>query len=273
MKRFSWMILAGVIILFSNGCSFVGIEDGQGGIKADFGKIADEPLGTGWHFFIPMFSWIERWDIKTLELQETANVPSSEGLISQLDISVLYNVPKENIVKVRKTIGRHYVATVIEPYVRESIRNIVSGYEVKALFSDDGRNKIGKGMLNFLKEKLEPRGINVQDVLLRDVRLPSVFSDSIQQKLKTEQEAQQKQFELQKAKMDAEIAVAKAKGVAESNQIIAGSISDNYLRYLWIEGLQTSDKQIIYVPTEANLPIMEAGRTNSLRGALDAGGK
>jgi prohibitin 1 len=248
MKRFTWVLFLMFLVAGLNGCGLVGIEDGQGGVKADFGKIADEPLGAGWHFFCPFFTWIETWDVKTLELKETAHVPSSEGLISQLDISVLFNVSKTNIVLVRKSIGRDYVTTVLEPYVREAIRN------------DEGRTKIGKQMYDFLKEKVEPRGITIQDVLLRDVRLPPVFSESIQQKLKTEQEAMQKQFELQKAQKDAEIAVAKAKGVAESNKIIAGSISDNYLRYLWIEGLQSSEKQIVYIPTEANLPIMEAGR-------------
>lgn len=260
MGRFVVLFLAVAAIFGLSGCGLVGIEDGEGGVKANFGKISDKPLDTGWHFFVIGVTWIEKWNVKTQEIKEAANVPSSEGLISTLDISILYSVPKDKITFVRKTIGRDYKTTVLEPYIREAIRNVASGYEVKALYSDEGRNKIGKQMLAFLKEKLEPRGIIVQDILLRDVRLPQAFSDSIQQKLRTEQEALQKQFELQKAEKDAEIAVAKAKGVAKSNKIIAGSISDNYLRYLWIEGLHTSEKQIVYVPTEANLPIMEAGR-------------
>lgn len=260
MKKFSEMVFVMVFAVLMSGCGLIGIEDGEGGVKADFGKIADEPVGTGWHFYIPAITWIEKWNVKTQELKETANVPSSEGLISTLDISILFSVPKDKIVQVRKTIGANYQTIIVEPYVREAIRNIASGYEVKALYSDEGRGKIGKQMLAFLKEKLEPRGIVVQDVLLRDVRLPDIFSQSIQNKLKTEQESLQKQFELTKAQKDAEIAVAKAKGIAESNTIIAGSITENYLRYLWVESLQAKEKQIIYIPTEANLPIMEAGR-------------
>jgi regulator of protease activity HflC (stomatin/prohibitin superfamily) len=260
MKKLLMTVVVLCFIVSLSGCGLVGIEDGQGGVKADFGKIADEPVNTGWHWFIAGISWIEVWNVKTQELKETANVPSSEGLISTLDISVLYSVPRDKIVLVRKTIGPDYMHVVVAPYVREAIRSIASGYEVKALYSDEGRTKIGKQMLEFLREKLGPRGVMVQDVLLRDVRLPDVFSQSIQIKLKTEQEALQKEFELKKAVKDAEIAVAKAKGIAESNKIIAESISENYLRYLWVEGLQRSEKQVVYVPTEANLPIMEAGR-------------
>lgn len=266
MKKSKCVFLLFFLVLpVLSGCGVAIVEDGETGVKANFGKIADQPLETGWHLYSPVVGWIETWNVKTQELKETASVPSSEGLIAQLDVSVLFNVPKDKAVLLRKTIGSHYEQTVLEPYVRESIRNVVSGYPVKALYSVEGRSEIGAKILEFLRTKLEARGILIQDVLLRDVRLPAAFSQSIEIKLKTEQEALQKEFELQKAKKDAEIAVARAKGVAESNTIIANSVNENYLRYRWVEGLQGADKQIVYVPTEANLPIMEASRWSNLR--------
>jgi regulator of protease activity HflC (stomatin/prohibitin superfamily) len=264
MKKYPMLFLGLILTLALSGCGVVVIEDGQAGVKADFGKIQNESLGTGWHWFITLITWIETWNVKTQEIKEQASVPSSEGLISSLDVSVLFNIPKEKVVHVRKTIGQHYGSTVLEPYVREAIRNVVSGYQVKALYSEAGRHEIGQKILEFLRSKLDERGIMIQDVLLRDVRLPVVFSQSIEAKLKTEQEALQKEFELQKAKKDAEIAVARAEGIAKSNRIIAESITGNYLRYRWTEALQTTEKQVIYVPTEANLPIMEAGRWKEL---------
>ena len=259
MKR-GWLTaaFAGLALLLS-GCAQV-VEDGQAGVRATFGKIDDQPLATGLHFFVPGVQWIEIWDMKTQEIKETAQVPSSEGLISTLDVSVLFNLPRETVVKVRRESGRYYGDNILNPYVREAIRSVVSGYEVKALFSDKGRSEIGERILAFLQQKLTPRGIQVQDVLLRDVRLPSAFAASIEVKLKTEQEALQKEFELAKAKKDAEIEVARAEGIAKSNQIIAGSVTEPYLRYRWIEGLQTSQMQVIYIPTEGGLPILEAGR-------------
>lgn len=63
----------------------------------------------------------------------------------------------------------------------------------------------------------------------------------------------------------AEAEVLRAHGVAEANRIVADGLGgpEGYLRYLYIEGLKESHKQgaqIIYVPTEAGLPILEAGR-------------
>lgn len=63
-----------------------------------------------------------------------------------------------------------------------------------------------------------------------------------------------------KSLADAEI--IRARGVAEANKIIGDSLKGNesYLRYLWVQGLQTNNMQVVYVPTEAGLPILEATR-------------
>lgn len=69
-----------------------------------------------------------------------------------------------------------------------------------------------------------------------------------------------------KALADAE--VIRAEGVAKANKIIGDSLTGNegYLRYLWIQGLQTNQMQVVYVPTEANLPILESTRLRSSTG-------
>lgn len=70
-----------------------------------------------------------------------------------------------------------------------------------------------------------------------------------------------------KASMDsarflADAEVIRAEGVAKANAIIGGSLKGNdaYLRYLWINSLQHGNETVVYVPTEANLPILEAKR-------------
>ena len=67
------------------------------------------------------------------------------------------------------------------------------------------------------------------------------------------------------SKMLANAEVERAKGVAEANRIIGQSLHNNegYLRYLWIHNLaeaENNGSQIIYIPTEAGLPMLEAGR-------------
>ena len=66
--------------------------------------------------------------------------------------------------------------------------------------------------------------------------------------------------EMEGANALAEAEIRRARGVAESNKIIGDSLQGNesYLRYLWVQGLQTNQMQTIYIPTEAGLPILEA---------------
>lgn len=65
---------------------------------------------------------------------------------------------------------------------------------------------------------------------------------------------------------EARAEVARARGTAESNRIVADSIDEQYLRYLYIISLAESNNQIIYIPTEAGLPILEAERFGENRG-------
>jgi len=60
----------------------------------------------------------------------------------------------------------------------------------------------------------------------------------------------------------AQAEIIRARGVAEANKIIGESLKGNegYLRYLWIQGLQDGSSEIIYIPTEAGIPILEAGK-------------
>jgi len=73
------------------------------------------------------------------------------------------------------------------------------------------------------------------------------------------------QGKLDAASMLAQVEIRRAEGVAQANKIIGDSLKDNeaYLRWLWINELTQSGKHapsVIYVPTEAGLPILEAGK-------------
>lgn len=67
-----------------------------------------------------------------------------------------------------------------------------------------------------------------------------------------------------RAKAEGQADIERAKAAAEANRIIGQSLKNNeqYLRYIWIKGLQEGNGERIYIPTEAGLPILEAGKAN-----------
>jgi len=66
---------------------------------------------------------------------------------------------------------------------------------------------------------------------------------------------------LEAEKLNAQAEVERAKGAAEAIKIENGSITPTYIQYLWVrQQSELNDKTMIYIPTETNLPILEAGR-------------
>ena len=65
---------------------------------------------------------------------------------------------------------------------------------------------------------------------------------------------------LESSKLDAEAMIIKANGTAEANRIVSESLDPLYIDYLIAERLVDSNTQVVYIPTEGSLPIIEAGR-------------
>jgi regulator of protease activity HflC (stomatin/prohibitin superfamily) len=96
----------------------------------------------------------------------------------------------------------------------------------------------------------------------------NVWEKEMQGKAELAQAEWSKQVAIEEARakkesavLEADAEIERARGVAEANIIIAEGLKNNeeYLRYLWITNLN-QDGQVIYVPTEAGLPILEAGK-------------
>ncbi len=68
------------------------------------------------------------------------------------------------------------------------------------------------------------------------------------------------QANLESEKLNALAEVERAKGMAAAIEIENGQLTPTYIQYLWVRQNQFNDKTTIYIPTEANLPILEANR-------------
>ncbi len=107
MNRMAPLVLVLVATIVVMGC--VVIEDGEVGVSKSFGTIKDEPVGQGVVIQVPVARTVEVWNVKLQELKESAQVPSSEGLIVGLNTSLLFRVVPESAPTIRKTVGWNYV--------------------------------------------------------------------------------------------------------------------------------------------------------------------
>ena len=63
---------------------------------------------------------------------------------------------------------------------------------------------------------------------------------------------------LEAEKLNAQAEIERAKGAAEAIRIEHGSITSTYIQYLWVRQQNNIPNKVVYIPTEANLPILEA---------------
>ena len=122
-----------VVLLFS---SVARVESGHVGVLTLFGRVTGEQLSEGIHLVNP-FKVNHEMSIRTQELKESASVPSSEGLVMNLDTSLIFHLNPEKASDVYQKIGPNYVIVLIEPNLRAAIREATASHTANALYSGE----------------------------------------------------------------------------------------------------------------------------------------
>ncbi|MBT3689784.1 prohibitin family protein, partial [bacterium] len=214
---------------------------------------------SGFHLVIPLAK-VTKMTIRTEEYTmsiisdegnkkgaDAITALTKEGLSVDLDMTVLYRLNEEQASDIYKNVGLTYDEKIIRPSIRSVIREVIAKYEAKDIYSEK-RQEATIQIQDSLREDLEPRGIVIEEVLLRNVVLPSNLANSIQEKLQAEQEAEKYDFLLTKEEKEKQRKVIEAEGQRDAQSIINQSLSQNYLYYLYIRELKDREGTI-YIPT------------------------
>ncbi|MBC8647617.1 MAG: prohibitin family protein [Thermoanaerobaculia bacterium] len=255
-------LLVGLVVLLLIGSPLTVIPAGHVGVKDLFGRVSNDVLLPGVRFVIP-FTRVIKMSVKTQEIKETAEVPSKEGLIMDLEGSLLFRLDPSKADDIYRTIGPNYQETAVHPQIRSAIREVTASYEAKVLYSAE-RERISQETLELFRKMAKDRGIIAEAVLLRKIGLPEIVANAIQEKLRREQEAEQMKFVLQKESQEAERKRIEAKGIADFQQIVASGISDALLEWKGIEAteklaLSQNSKVVVIGNPKSGLPIILGG--------------
>ena len=226
-----------VIFLFS---AVTRVDSGAVGVLTLFGRVTGEVLPEGLHLINP-FKTNHETSIRTQEIKETASVPSSEGLVINLDTSLIYHLNPDKAAEVFQKIGPNYVEVLIEPNLRSAIREATASHTANALYSGE-REMVAKQIVAQLTDLLGQRGIIVESILLRDIQLPITLKASIESKQQAEQESLAMSFRLQKEKQEAERKRIEAAGIRDFQTIVAQGISAQLLEWKGIEATENLAK-------------------------------
>ena len=232
-----------VVLLFA---SVVSVPTGHVGVLTLFGRVTGETLGEGMHVINPLKS-VQRLSIQTQSVKESASVPSNEGLILALDTSLLFQVYQK--------VGANYAEKIVEPTLRAAIRAATSAHTANALYTN-ARELVQQQIQEELSAQLAPRGVIIENVLLRDVQLPAMLKSSIEAKQQAEQDALRMSFILQKEKQEAERKRIEAQGIADFQKIVTQGISPQLLEW---KGIEATEK----LATSSNSKVVVVGNTKN----------
>jgi len=250
------LIIVGAFLLMR--CVRV-VPAGHVGVVDVFGKVRSEALPSGLHVINP-FATLHRMTVQTQEVKETLDTPSSEGLTVHLDVSVQSHLDSSKAPDVYRTVGLEYESVLVKPNVRSAVCEVTSSCEAKALYSAE-RDKMSAEIDQHVRAAIEPRGLQVKRVLLRDVALPARLQQAIQEKLSAEQEASRMQFVLLKEKQEAERKKIEAEGISSFQKIVTEGINENLLKWKGIEAtkelaLSNNSKVVIIGSGREGLPVI-----------------
>jgi prohibitin 1 len=256
------IIVLVVFVLVVIGAPLTVVPAGHVGVKDFLGSVSSNALPPGVHLIVP-FTRVHKMSIQTMELKETAEVPSKEGLMMDLEGSVLYRLDPLKAADVYKTVGINYAEVILVPQVRSAIREITASYDAKALYSSE-REQIARETFELTQKMMGGRGVIVESVLLRKIGLPAIVANAIQEKLKREQESEQMKFVLAKEQQEAERKRIEAQGIADFQKIVAAGISPQLLEWKGIEAteklaMSPNAKVVVVGNPKSGLPIILGG--------------
>ena len=212
------------------------VEPATVGVVTTFGRVSASTLTSGLHLVNP-FASVVSYSTKTQLFEQQNHVPTKEGLTVDLDVALLYHIDEARVRDIYLSLGPDYVSVLLMPELSSAVRGLTSEADAKALYTS-GRSEMQKKLKAELSGVLEPRGILLEDVLLKAVTLPALLSHSIELKAQAEQESARMEFVLTKERQEATRKGVEAKGIADFQKIVSEGISPALLQWKGIEATE-----------------------------------
>ncbi len=251
------------------------IDAGHVGVKSLFGKVQNDILNPGLNMVNPLVE-VKELDTRTLNYtmsgiqdeglksgDDAIRVLTADGLEVTIDLSVLYRIVPADAPRLIKEIGVNYEDKIVRPITRTRIRDNAVYYEAVSLYSTK-RDEFQSRIFKTIDDDFRKRGLLLENLLVRNITLPTPVKAAIERKIQAEQEAQQMQFVLQKEKQEAERKRVEAQGIADYQRIINESLSDRQLQYEQIKAIKelagSANSKIVLLPSKGGVPIILDGK-------------
>lgn len=184
----------------------------------------------------------------------TVTINDSSGTKADCDVQVIYSINPDAVENLYADYGTQeaYVASYVSNDVRQTTRDCAGQFSTIQLLTD--KESFAKSIQDTLTQRWADSGVVVESVSVQDIRYDQSITDAYAQAQAAQVEQQRAQNEQSTAKIEAETKKIEAQGTADSNKILAESLTDEVLKQHFIDAINNSDT--VYVVPEGSQPII-----------------
>lgn len=208
-------ILIFAILIAISTSSYV-VQPGDRGVEVTLGKVSPVFKPQGFGFKTPFIATIVPVTIRQQTREVLAACYSSDLQQVNLNLRVLYRIPEASVVQIYQGYAGDPFDSLVAPRVQEALKEVTAMQSAEQIVKN--REEIKNKSLAGAREKVGSLLV-IEDIVIQNIDLSKELETAIEAKMVQEQEAAKAKFTQQKAQIEADTAVIKAKGDAESIRI------------------------------------------------------
>ena len=216
-------ILIFVIILMATSGTYM-VPPGYRGVEVTMGRVTPVPKAGGFGFKIPMVTHVELVSVRQETHEDEAQCYSSDLQQIHIELRVLYAIPEGSVVKLYQTYDGDPYESLVAPRVHEALKEVAALQSAEQIVK--AREQIKSKALALAQDKVGGL-ILLKDIVIQNIRLTKELEHAIEAKMVQEQEAQRSKYLQQRAQIDADTSVIKARGEAESIRSRGEALREN----------------------------------------------
>jgi len=274
--------VAVIIIILLGSSLWKAVPAGHVGVATLFGSVQSDTYAEGLHIPVnPFYKWYD-YDVREKTHFEQAQVPSQDQLQTKIDVSVQYRLNGAMADKILQETGN--IEKMIDVHLVPSLRSLLreQGKSIRRaedFFLEETQERLQNDLLAGMQEYLEPKGINVSAVLIRDISLPPFITKANEAKKEREQEVEKQKAELERFRTEQQQLIAAAEAErkaaeeeAEKRRVLADAQAyeiekintaignnPNYVKLQALEALKSISKdpasKVYFIDSNAAQPL------------------
>lgn len=222
-KLIGFGIVILVLVIAASQATFV-VEPGYRGVEVTLGKVSDQFKPEGFGTKAPFITQIVHLPVRQIARGLPSETYSSDLQQVNMNLRILYRIPEGSVVRIFKEYAGDPFDSLVAPRVQEALKEVTALQSAEQIVKK--REEIKTRALASAREKIGGLLV-IEDLVLEDIVLSKELEAAIESKMVQEQEAAKARFTQQKAQIEADTAIIRAKGEAEAIRIRAEAIRDN----------------------------------------------